>query len=56
MTELTPGLQDHWDLPERGTKVFCELPLADGEVTEAWAEDRFLDRRFIRSYETWVPR
>jgi ABC-type nitrate/sulfonate/bicarbonate transport system substrate-binding protein len=54
--ELAAGLQDRWSLPELGLKVFWEIARMEGDVSEPWPGDRFLDRRFIDSYETWVPR
>jgi NitT/TauT family transport system substrate-binding protein len=54
--ELAPGLQDRWSLPEQGMRVFWEIAVAEGEVSEAWPEDRFLDRRFLDSYDAWAPK
>ena len=43
-------------LPVRAMSTFWELSIASGEVTAPWPESRFLDRRYIDSFEDWAPR
>jgi NitT/TauT family transport system substrate-binding protein len=43
-------------LPVRAMPTFWELSIASGEVTAPWPESRFLDRRYIDSFEDWAPR
>jgi hypothetical protein len=42
-------------LPAAAMPIFWELAVEADEVGEAWPESRFLDRRFIDSFEAWAP-
>jgi NitT/TauT family transport system substrate-binding protein len=53
--EVVAGLDEHGK-QFKEIPVFWELTMAGGEVTEPWAEERFLDRRFIDTFDQWVPR
>lgn len=53
---LLPGFDERGRLPARAMPVFWELAVTAGEVTEPWPESRFLDRRFIDTFEAWAPR
>jgi len=49
------GYDERGRLPAAAMPVFWETSIASGEVTEAWAESRFLHRRFIDSFDDWAP-
>ena len=49
------GFDERGRLPAAAMPVFWETSIAAGEVSEAWAESRFLDRRFIDSFDDWAP-
>ncbi len=55
-TEVVPGFHERGLLPARWMPVFWEITVAAGDVKEAWPESRFLDRRFIDTFDTWAPR
>jgi NitT/TauT family transport system substrate-binding protein len=54
--EVVPGLHERGDLPAGGMRTFWDLAIAAGEVNAPWPESRFLDRRWIDTFETWAPR
>jgi NitT/TauT family transport system substrate-binding protein len=49
--------QDWWtangSLPQKGMKVFWEISIQSGDVTEAWPESRWLDPTFLRTQDQW---
>jgi NitT/TauT family transport system substrate-binding protein len=49
------GFDERGRLPAAAMPAFWETSIAGGEVSEAWAESRFLDRRFIDSFDGWAP-
>jgi NitT/TauT family transport system substrate-binding protein len=49
------GFDERGRLPAAAMPVFWEASIAAGEVPEAWPESRFLDRRFIDSFDDWAP-
>jgi NitT/TauT family transport system substrate-binding protein len=53
--EVVGNLNERGTLPAKGVQVFFELARVEGEVTEPWPEARFLDRRFIDTFEQWAP-
>lgn len=53
--EAMPGFDERGRLPAAAMPLFWDTAMAAGEVTEAWPEPRFLDRRFIDSFEDWAP-
>ena len=54
--EVTAGLDERGRLPRGSMPIFWQIAIAAGEVTEAWPDSRFLDSRFIDSFEEWAPR
>jgi NitT/TauT family transport system substrate-binding protein len=53
--EAMAGYDERGELPAAAMPVFWEVSIAAGEVPESWAESRFLERRFIDSFESWAP-
>jgi NitT/TauT family transport system substrate-binding protein len=53
--EVMPAFDERGRLPAATMPLFWELAIEAGEVTEAWPESRFLDSRFIDSFEAWAP-
>jgi ABC-type nitrate/sulfonate/bicarbonate transport system substrate-binding protein len=51
--EVVPVLDERG--PVRGLAAFWAVEIAAGEVTEPWSEARYVDRRFLDSFETWAP-
>ena len=49
------GLDERGRLPAAEMPGFWETSIAAGEVTEARAESKFLDRRLIDSFDDWAP-
>jgi NitT/TauT family transport system substrate-binding protein len=49
--------QNYWfadgSLPQRGMKIFWELAIQAGDVTEAWPESKWLDRTFLDTQQQW---
>jgi NitT/TauT family transport system substrate-binding protein len=49
--------QEYWfadgRLPERGMKVFWEIAMQAGDVTEPWPDARWLDRTFLDTQNQW---
>ena len=54
--EVIGTLNERGTLPARGMVVFWELAQTVGEVAEPWPEARYLDRRFIDTFDAWAPR
>jgi ABC-type nitrate/sulfonate/bicarbonate transport system substrate-binding protein len=54
--EVLPGFDERGRLPAEAMHAFWEMAVASGEVTEPWPESRYLDRRFIDTFEEWAPR
>jgi NitT/TauT family transport system substrate-binding protein len=50
-------LRDYWAadgrLPGKGMKVFWELAIQAGDVTEVWPENRWLDDTFLKTQNQW---
>jgi hypothetical protein len=36
--------------------TFREIAIAADDVTKPWPESRFLDRRFIDTFDQWAPK
>jgi NitT/TauT family transport system substrate-binding protein len=53
--DAVAGFDERGRLPAVAMPVFWEASIASGEVNEAWAESRFLDSRFIDSFDDWAP-
>jgi len=54
--EVRPALNERGLLPNKSMPIFWEIAMASGDVAEPWTEERFLDRRFIDSFDRWAPR
>lgn len=54
--ESIAGLDERGMLPVKGMPTFWEITMASGDVTEPWPEARFLDRRFIDTFDDWAPK
>jgi len=54
--EVLPAFNERGGLPAGAMPAFWEITIASGEVTEPWPEARFLDRRFIDTFEEWAPK
>lgn len=50
-----PDYDERGGLPERSMPTFWDITKSLGDVTSAWDESKFLDRRFINSFKTWAP-
>ena len=48
-------LDERGRLPEAHMAVFWEIAKRTGDVTEPWPKEKFLDSRFIDSYDQWKP-
>jgi NitT/TauT family transport system substrate-binding protein len=50
-------IQDGWyadgRLPQKGLKIFWEISVQGGDVTEPWPESRWLDPSFLRTQDQW---
>lgn len=40
-------------LPGKGLKIFWEISVQAGDVTEAWPNNRWLDDRFLKTQDQW---
>jgi NitT/TauT family transport system substrate-binding protein len=49
--------QDYWfadgRLPQKGMRIFWDLAIQAGDVTEAWPESKWLDRSFLDTQAQW---
>ena len=48
-------LDERGRLPEAHMPIFWEIAKRTGDVTEPWPKEKFLDSRFIESYDQWKP-
>jgi NitT/TauT family transport system substrate-binding protein len=53
--EVVPAMNERGTLPEASMKVFWEVKMSDGSVTEPWPDSRLIDDRFIKSFDSWAP-
>lgn len=53
--EVARGLNERGAIPVAGLDAFWQLTMAAGEVTARWPVGRFVDPRFIDSFEDWAP-
>lgn len=53
--EVMPGFDERGRLPSRAMPVFWEVSVSGGELKEPWPESRFLDSRFINTFDEWAP-
>ncbi len=53
--EAMPTFDERGRLPAAAMPIFWEMAIETGDVGEAWPESRFLDRRYIDSFESWAP-
>jgi NitT/TauT family transport system substrate-binding protein len=54
--EEVPGFDERGRLPERSMPTFWKLSVANGDVKEPWPASRFLDSRWIDTFNRWSPR
>jgi NitT/TauT family transport system substrate-binding protein len=54
--DLLGGFDERGRLPEAVMPLFWDISVAAGDVTAPWPEARYLDRRFIDTFEEWAPR
>jgi len=54
--EAIGGYDERGLLPTAAMPVFWEVAISNGELKERWEESRFLDRRFIDSFDEWAPK
>lgn len=54
--DIIAGFDERGRLPAGAMPLFWEIAVAAGEVTEPWPESRFLDRRFVDSFDEWASR
>jgi NitT/TauT family transport system substrate-binding protein len=54
--EAIGGYDERGLLPTAAMPVFWEVAISGGELKERWEESRFLDRRFIDSFDQWAPK
>jgi ABC-type nitrate/sulfonate/bicarbonate transport system substrate-binding protein len=53
--ELIEDYDERGRLPEAHMPVFWEIAKRTGDVTEPWPKEKFLDGRFIDSFDQWKP-
>jgi NitT/TauT family transport system substrate-binding protein len=53
--EVVETLDERGSLPAAGFPAFWELSRVAGDVDEPWPETRFLDRRFLSTFDQWAP-
>ena len=53
--EVMPAYDERGRLPNADMDVFWSIEIAGGAVSEAWADGKLIDDRFIRSFEDWAP-
>jgi len=50
-------IQDGWysdgRLPQKGMKVFWEITVQAGDVTEPWPDSKWLDQTFLKTQDQW---
>jgi hypothetical protein len=56
LDESLAGFDERGRLPTASMPVFWDIAVAAGEVGEPWPESRYVDRRFIDTFERWAPR
>jgi NitT/TauT family transport system substrate-binding protein len=54
--EVKERLNPRGVLPEKAMPFFWQVAILAGDAPDEWPESRYLDRRFIDSYDTWAPR
>jgi NitT/TauT family transport system substrate-binding protein len=51
--EVMPGFDEQGNLPDM--KVYWDIQMKSGVVTEPWPDSKLLDDRFIKSFASWAP-
>jgi NitT/TauT family transport system substrate-binding protein len=50
-------IQDGWysdgSLPKKGMKIFWEITVQAGDVTEPWPDSKWLDQTFLKTQDQW---
>ncbi len=54
--EAMAGFDERGRLPVSAMPVFWKIALAAGDVRAPWPETRFLERRFIDTFDEWAPK
>jgi NitT/TauT family transport system substrate-binding protein len=54
--DLVAGFDERGHLPRGVMPLFWDISVAAGDVDAPWPEARYLDRRYIDSFEEWAPR
>jgi NitT/TauT family transport system substrate-binding protein len=54
--EVVNGFDERGTLPQRSMPVFWDIAVQAGDVKEPWPESKFLDRRYIDSFDQWAPK
>jgi ABC-type nitrate/sulfonate/bicarbonate transport system substrate-binding protein len=54
--EVMPYADERGKLPPKESMdVFWQITIAQGDVQEPWPEEKYLDSRFISTFDTWAP-
>jgi NitT/TauT family transport system substrate-binding protein len=53
--ELIAGFDERGRVPESVMPLFWKISVAAGDVSAPWPEARYLDRRYLDSFESWAP-
>jgi NitT/TauT family transport system substrate-binding protein len=55
LTESLVDCDERGNLPTQAMPVFWQIAIDNHDVDNAWPEEKYLDRRFIDSFQTWAP-
>jgi NitT/TauT family transport system substrate-binding protein len=55
--DVVTGWDEKGELPaQQYMDTFWQIAMATGDVTEPWPESKFLDRRYIDTFDQWAPK
>jgi NitT/TauT family transport system substrate-binding protein len=54
-TEARPTFDERGAPPAAGLALFWQILAITGEAPQPWPETRFLDRRFVDTFDDWAP-
>ncbi|HXP92304.1 MAG TPA: ABC transporter substrate-binding protein [Candidatus Binatia bacterium] len=54
--EAMPGYDERGHLPEKSMATFWKLTIENGDVKEPWPDAKFLDARWVDSFNRWAPK
>ena len=54
--DLKGKMNERGELPRSAMAAFWQTTILAGEAAEPWPEARYLDRRFIDSFDQWAPK